>query len=210
MDRFVTFNQAGIVDMASRLPFSAGAVAVPDELSAVPTDRLGLVSGVIVDMQTLGSFFVDRNGRKYPARADVSWSQVSCSWSDKLVRDGDAWRAHVPSDDLLDYAASTRWQTMNSGITVQGLQVSTTDESRGLVQGAYLRVQNGATSCRFKSDTGWVTLSADQVTAIAVAVGNFVQSCFDLESSLDGQIRLGQIVSKDQIATAFSQVNRSF
>lgn len=81
--------------------------------------------------------------------------------------------------------AHARWAAETGGITLQGMTIRTDRESQGLITGAALKaIQDAEYSCSWKTDGGFVQLSAPQVLAIADAVRAHVQACFDHERAL--------------------------
>lgn len=51
----------------------------------------------------------------------------------------------------------------------------------------------------WQTPDGFVALSSAQIIAIAVAVGDHVQACFDFQASASAQIALGNITTTAQI-----------
>ena len=77
--------------------------------------------------------------------------------------------------------AEARWQAEVS--EVNGIR--TDRESQALITGAALKaMQDSEYTCRWKTETGFVELTAAQILAIADAVRAHVQSCFDREAEL--------------------------
>lgn len=90
---------------------------------------------------------------------------------------------------LIAYAAAKRFAVETGGIVVGGATVATDRVSQAMIGNAFAYVQaSGADSVRFKAASGWVTLSADQVKALALAVGAHVQAAFAAEDDLDAAI----------------------
>lgn len=86
--------------------------------------------------------------------------------------------------------AQGRWQAETAGITVNGLEIKTDRESQALITGAALQaLQDPAYTCNWKTESGFVTLTAEQIQAVAVAVRQHVQACFDREAGLIRQIK---------------------
>lgn len=109
------------------------------------------------------------------------------------------------SVDLVAYAAQVRWQKEVGGIEVGGMTIDTTRESQAMITGAYAYSQaNPAEMIQFKEASGWVTLDAPTMAAIATAVGAHVQSCFALEANIAGQIANGTITTTGEIDAAFA------
>lgn len=63
--------------------------------------------------------------------------------------------------------------------------IKTDRESQALITGAALKAMQDSTySCRWKTESGFVELTAPQILAIADAVRAHVQGCFDREAEL--------------------------
>ncbi|MGU3665795.1 DUF4376 domain-containing protein [Methylobacterium sp. A49B] len=91
--------------------------------------------------------------------------------------------------ELTAYAAAKRFAVETGGIVVGGASVATDRDSQAMIGNAFAYVTaSGAGSVRFKASSGWVTLSADQVKALALAVGAHVQAAFAAEDDLDAAI----------------------
>jgi len=77
--------------------------------------------------------------------------------------------------------AAARWEAETAGID----GIKTDRESQALITGAALKaMQDSEYSCRWKTESGFVELTAPQILAIADAVRAHVQSCFDREAEL--------------------------
>lgn len=101
---------------------------------------------------------------------------------------------------LLAYAASKRYAVETGGTTVAGVSMPTDRDTQAKIAAAYLLAQvNPATSFDWKTSAGFVTLSAAQIGAIAVSVGQFVQSAYAAEASVASQISNGTITTTAQI-----------
>jgi len=80
--------------------------------------------------------------------------------------------------------AAARYAAEIAGVTVGGVVVKTDRESQALITGAALKAtQDGTYSCTWKAESGFVTLNAATVLAVADAVRTHVQGCFDLEAA---------------------------
>lgn len=107
--------------------------------------------------------------------------------------------------DLTAYAAQKRWEKETGGIEVNGQIIDTSRESQAMITGAYAYSQaNPAETIQFKAASGWVTLDAPTLAAIATAVGAHVQACFALEASVASQIANGTITTTGEIDAAFA------
>ena len=115
------------------------------------------------------------------------------------------WEASATRDALLRYAADRRWRLETGGIEVAGVTVATDRGSQAMVAGAhaYLTQAREAT-IRFKALTGFVTLDAEAVTAVALAVGAHVQACFAIEADVLEAIEAGTITTTAAIDAAFA------
>jgi hypothetical protein len=77
--------------------------------------------------------------------------------------------------------ASARFEAETAGID----GIKTDRESQALITGAALKaMQDSKYSCRWKGINGFVELTTPQIIAIADAVRQHVQSCFDHEAEL--------------------------
>ncbi len=103
-------------------------------------------------------------------------------------------------DDLRSHAAAVRFAVETGGVDVDGTVIDTSRDSQSMIAGALAYVQaSEAVSVEFKATSGWVTLSAAQVTTIALAVAVHVQQCFAAERAVDDGIADGTITTRDQI-----------
>ncbi|WP_435657957.1 DUF4376 domain-containing protein [Brucella pituitosa] len=110
-----------------------------------------------------------------------------------------------PGLTLPEYAAAKRWEKEVGGIEVNGAIIDTSRDSQNMITGAYNYAQeNPSKMVSFKTASGWVRLSATEVTVIAIAVGDHVQALFDLESVVADQIEAGIITTIGQIDAAFA------
>ena len=82
--------------------------------------------------------------------------------------------------------ASARFEAETAGID----GIKTDRESQALITGAALQaLQDPTYTCNWKTENGFVTLTAEQIQAVAVAVREHVQECFDREAELIEQIK---------------------
>lgn len=89
----------------------------------------------------------------------------------------------VPTD--AERIATRRWQAETGGTVFAGMAIDTDDRSKLLINGAALRADRNADYVlRWKTSQGFVDLSAAQVLAVADAVSEHVQLCFDREDAL--------------------------
>ena len=91
--------------------------------------------------------------------------------------------------------AAARYAAEIAGVTVGGVVVRTDRESQALITGAALKAtQDAAYSCTWKAESGFVTLDAATVLAVADAVRSHVQTCFDAEAAKCALIDAAQTV----------------
>lgn len=77
--------------------------------------------------------------------------------------------------------ANTRYEAEIAGVN----GIRTDRESQSLITGAAFKASMDSTySCRWKTEAGFVTLTAAQIIAVADAVRAHVQACFDREGDL--------------------------
>lgn len=78
--------------------------------------------------------------------------------------------------------AAARYAAEIAGVTVGGVTARTDRESQALITGAALKAMQDATyTCKWKTESGFVTLDAATIIAVADAVRSHVQGCFDAE-----------------------------
>ncbi len=98
--------------------------------------------------------------------------------------------------------AAARYAAEIAGVTVGGATVRTDRESQSLITGAALKaLQDAEYVCSWKTDAGFVELSAPQILAIADAVRAHVQAQFDHERALLALIDAAETVEDLEAAT---------
>ncbi|QEL21718.1 DUF4376 domain-containing protein [Bosea sp. F3-2] len=118
------------------------------------------------------------------------------------------WQVHgaraACAAELISYAASTRFTKETGGIEVAGSPIATDRESQAMISGAFALVQaQPDTTIRFKTPTGFVALTAAQMSAVAVSVAQHVQASFGLEADIAEQIEAGEITTTAEIDALF-------
>ena len=85
--------------------------------------------------------------------------------------------------DLVLAATAKRWDVMTGGVTLPGgISVGTTIDDQNRITSVIANAQMaGVESMDFKAQSGWVTLSLDQVRGIAAAVALHVHACYAAE-----------------------------
>lgn len=90
---------------------------------------------------------------------------------------------------LTAYAAAKRFAVEVGGIRVNGAPIATDRQSQAMIGNAVAYVQaSGAAAVSYKTADGFVTLTADQVRTVGLAVGAHVQACFAAEDAADAGI----------------------
>ncbi len=114
----------------------------------------------------------------------------------------------IPKQDLGAVAAEARYLAEVSGILLGGAPILTDRESQGLINGAVALAQiNPAILIRFKTATNdFVTLDAQAIFAIGVAVGTHVQNCFARESQVATEIQTNVLATEAQVRARFADL----
>ncbi|WP_081048561.1 DUF4376 domain-containing protein [Xanthomonas translucens] len=92
--------------------------------------------------------------------------------------------AQPPADmraELRRQVTAMRWQKETGGITVGGMPVNTGLDDQNRIASVLAVIALGMETVDFKISTGWVTLTAVEIQAVAKAVGTHVQACFSAE-----------------------------
>lgn len=94
--------------------------------------------------------------------------------------------------------AAWRYMLETSGVVVNGAKVMTDRESQAQLTGAYQTLKDGLVpSIDWKTGTGvFVTLTLAEVTALAQAVAQHVQSSFTQEKNLLAQVAAAQTIEE--------------
>ncbi len=106
-----------------------------------------------------------------------------------------ATRTPAEDDEMLHaaHAAAHLWQP-----------IATDRQSQAMINGAFAYTQLMPTAAvQFKTDSGFVSLNAPQIQAIAVAVAEHVQACFAAEATLGAGIAGGTVTTLAAIDAAF-------
>jgi hypothetical protein len=106
----------------------------------------------------------------------------------------DEWAAlHPPPTLTLDELkaqkraaiAAARYSTETAGTTVNGITIDTERDSQALITGAAVAAMlDDNYSLNWKTDAGFIHLSAPEIIAVAQSVRAHVQACFDREAEL--------------------------
>lgn len=81
--------------------------------------------------------------------------------------------------------AAARYEREIAGTTVNGITIDTGRDSQALITGAALAAMlNENYSLNWKTENGFIHLTAPEIIAVAQAVRAHVQACFDREGEL--------------------------
>lgn len=110
-------------------------------------------------------------------------------WSKVITAEDKAAQAH---EDLLGKIAEVRFEHETAGIDLGGIKVATDRQSQSLVTStAVSAMRNPNYTARWKAKTGFVSLDAATVLAVADAVRDHVQACFSREDELIEAVKAG-------------------
>lgn len=103
-------------------------------------------------------------------------------------------------EHLLMHLASERWRLEVSGIEVNGYQIDTSRESQSKISAAYVLSQvEPDEDIKFKTKTGYVTLTSSEFSDIALTVARYVRDLYNLEEYLASRIKDGEITTLQEI-----------
>lgn len=112
------------------------------------------------------------------------------SFEQTPVLDGEnwvqVWEVEPYTDqELLDLITAKRYEKETGGFIFAGSPILSDDRSQSKIIGAALAaIQDPMYTSRWKSQSGFVELNATQLIAMATALRDHVQACFDRESDL--------------------------
>lgn len=90
--------------------------------------------------------------------------------------------------------AAKRFAVETGGIVVQGMPIDTSRDSQNLITGAALAADRDSTyHVQWKTSQGFVDLNAEQMLALADAVRQHVQACFNREAELLAALDAGAL-----------------
>lgn len=93
--------------------------------------------------------------------------------------------------------ATARYEEEISGIVFDGYQIATDRDSQSLITGAALAaMQDSSYNVRWKTTSGFITLTSDQILSVAQAVRAHVQACFDAEADLTAAIDAAESIAE--------------
>jgi len=94
--------------------------------------------------------------------------------------------------------AAARYSAEISGVVVDGVTVDTGRDSQALITGAAVSAMlDGEYSLNWKTENGFIHLTAPEIIAVAQAVRDHVQECFDKEGELVA--RINAAITKEEL-----------
>ncbi|CAB5556314.1 Uncharacterised protein [Pseudomonas putida] len=103
----------------------------------------------------------------------------------------------LPEPDWLALIAARRFQAETGGAVVEGLTVNTERDSQSLMTGAAFAASlDPEYRIKWKTASGFVELTGEQVIALATAVRAHVQACFNREAELQAAVADGSITAE--------------
>lgn len=119
--------------------------------------------------------------------------------TEKEINDKNADKKILELNIITNHIAQYRRQKENGGITVSGVEIQTDVETRASLLGA----KELGTSIDWKTENGFVTLTAEQISSIATAVGRHLQKCFSAEKTVSEAHAFTPYESIQEVETAF-------
>jgi hypothetical protein len=102
----------------------------------------------------------------------------------------------------LSEIAAARYAEETGGVQVNGVTIKTDRESQSLITGAALQATQDSTyTCNWKTEQGFVSLTADQIIAVATAIRQHVQASFDKEAEKMTLIEAAESIEAVQAIT---------
>jgi len=111
------------------------------------------------------------------------------------------------------YAKAKRDETEAAGITVNGVAIASDTDSQNRVNNAYNgMIVSGVASIPFKSGSGFVTLTLEQVKSIGVALFAHTQACFSAEDRVDDALSATPptITTRAEVDAVFAAVKSAY
>ncbi|CAI8793905.1 hypothetical protein EMIT0P12_20050 [Pseudomonas sp. IT-P12] len=136
-----------------------------------------------------GSAVGTYNGMPYNFHSEAT--PVEWDWLQREIEQGRAVQTTAPETpvtpvDIPAAIAARRFDAEVAGITVAGVPVYTDRTTQNkLTAAAFRALRNPEYTVDWKCTNGsFITLNAEQITAIADAVGDYVQACYTREGEL--------------------------
>lgn len=204
----LVFNQRDVQVVPDDAPVPDAAIVAPLHASALGSNVLVLVydGSVVRDAFSLTKWYISEDGTKNAALLDQSWQEVVCSFSDRLVKIEGVW-SKPPEDerlkaDLIAYAATRRKQIEEGGtISATYGPLFTDRETRGIIGNVIQSLERGyiTSPIRFKTPSGYSSITTEVLDDIAREVALHVQRAFDNEDIAAISINDGTITTREQV-----------
>lgn len=152
-------------------------------------------------------------------KPDVDWEQygIAAEWCNshgaRIVDYPDRYEVEAFPEPTFDELkaqkkaeiAAARYDAETAGTTVNGVTIDTGRDSQALITGAALAAMlDSEYSLNWKTESGFIHLSAPEIIAVAQAVRAHVQSCFDREGELVALVDAAQTAEElDAIEITF-------
>lgn len=164
---------------------------------AVYTDESGNVIDIFRATPDNCDFFED-NGKHVPANVRLFDEGTEVELEDTIDSKGRIDTVgHLRAQKRRD-VANMRYQREIGGVELRGMNIATDRESQALITGAALQATvDEDYTCQWKTQGGFVSLSAQQIIGIAQAVRAHVQACFDREAEL--LVEIGKAKTKEAV-----------
>ena len=114
-------------------------------------------------------------------------------WSDEEI----AAAKSAQREQITQQIADRRWQAEVAGIDIGGMRIDTGRDSQALITGATVQAMLDPNySLRWKTPSGFVDLTAEQIIGVATAARAHVQACFDREAELLDALAAGSFTTE--------------
>lgn len=106
----------------------------------------------------------------------------------------------MKQEELISYTAAKRWLIETGGVALpDGTKIATDRESQSMIGNAVQITTLTGQPIKFKASNGFVELSPEQMTGVALAVAAHVQACFSTEADVCAKIKAKKITTVEQI-----------
>lgn len=106
---------------------------------------------------------------------------------------------------LASFLAAYRRKRVDAGFDFNGFRILTDTQSMATLTALrVLAKEDSSYSVNWKTPSGFTALSASAIIAIADAARSYVQSCYDAEAAVLGQIEGLSVTSETQVEQAFN------
>ena len=122
-------------------------------------------------------------------------SQVSAGW--QYINGEFVEPEPEPLPDWPALIASRRYDAETAGIDIGGMRIDTGRDSQALITGATVQAMLDPNyALRWKTPSGFVDLTAEQIIGVATAARAHVQACFDREAELLEALEAGTLTAE--------------